>query len=401
MKDAELFLDRARLGLRLINAGIAAVFVGWIAINPGELPLLSVIQAGNFIAIAAALWLLRDPRQHTRNRIVALAAYAITIAATAGIGIVAGDDTTPLLILVGMVVIAAVLVPWEPPVHLTGMALTVIAASGTVATVSPAQSLHWLRNAGAIVPTLVAAIYLSRLLSRQRAAAARAAAERARREEHLREANRRLAHEVEEHRRTEAALRVAVRELDHRVRNNLAVIQSLADQSLRGATSTADFGAAFGGRIQAMARLHGALATQRWEGLRLGELIDVVVGPYRRPDGGLAIDCDGIVVPAELARVLGLALHELATNAARFGALSTPAGRVTVSARRTGDGDGLEIDWLERGGPPVDAPARRGVGTQLIEGALAYEAAGRVRLDFTAEGLRCHIVLPTGSQARS
>src|SRR5512143_3877612 len=180
-----LFLERLRLGLRLVCAGIAAVFVGWIVVNPGALPLLSIVQALNFLVVAAALWVVRDPLRPTLNRVVGFAAYAVTIFATAAVGIVADDSTTPLLILAGMSVIAAVLVPWQPSWHLAGMALTVVAAAWTVATVVPSHSLYWLRNAGAIAPTLIAAVYLSRMLSRQRAESARAARERQSREARL------------------------------------------------------------------------------------------------------------------------------------------------------------------------------------------------------------------------
>lgn len=399
MDVEQLFLERVRLGLRLIGAGIAAVFVAWIAFNPGRLPLLSAIQVVNFAAVIAALALLRDPRQRLRNRLVSLMAYAVTIFCTAGVGIIAGDATTPLLILVGMVVIGAILVPWQAGWHLVGMALTLVAASWTVATVTPAQSLFWLRNAGAIAPTLIAAVYLSRLLDRQRAAAAQAALDRERREERLQEANRRLEREVDEHRQTEAALQTAVRELDHRVKNTLAVVQSLADETLRASASTADFGAAFGGRIQALARLHGALAGRRWEGMQLTELVELIVGPYRREAGGVDLDCDGTVVPAAQVRMLGLALHELATNAARYGALSTADGRVAVSAQRTGDGGRLQIEWRERGGPTVRVPERRGFGTRFIEEALPYESAGQVQLEFPADGLHCQIDLPIGARS--
>lgn len=397
MNVEQLFLDRVRLGLRLINAGIAAAFIGWLVINPGRRPLLSLIQALNFVTVAVALWLLRDPRQHTRNRIVSLAAYAVTIFATGGVGIVAGDGTTPLLVLVGMVVIGAILVPWQPVWHLTGMALTVLAASWTVAMVTPPASLIWLRNAGAIAPTLIGAVYLSRLLSRQRAAAEHAALERERREAHLRDTNRRLAREVDEHRRTEAALRAAVRELNHRVKNTLAVVETLAEQSARGARSMAEFHAAFRGRLQALARLHDALAGRRWEGLQLDELVSLIVAPYRDRAGGVDVDCKPAFVSADVARVLGLTLHELATNAVRHGALSTTGGRVAVSARPVEDGGRLHIDWREHGGPPVGMPAHRGYGRRLIEEALVYETAGRVQLDFPADGVRCHIDLPLGS----
>jgi two-component sensor histidine kinase len=392
-----LYLERVQLGLRLVGAGIAAVFIGWIVVNPGQLPLLSVIQALNLLVVAAALRLLRDPPGAAFNRALGFAAYAATIVATGGVGIVAGDGTTPLLILVGMAVIAAVLIPWHPAWHLASMGLTIAVAIWTVATVSSWESLSWLRNAGAIVPTLVAAVYLSRMLSRQRAEAARAARERAQREASLREANRRLEREIEEHRGTEDALRVAMRELDHRVKNTLATVQSVADQTVRSSTSMDGFGEAFSGRIHALARIHGALADRRWEGLRFGELVDLVVGPYRRQADSVRIDCDGSFVPAELARTLGMALHELATNAARYGALSIPAGRVAVTARVAGDGGTrLLISWRESGGPPVKPPAQRGFGTRLIEEALAYETNGRVALAFPSDGLRCDLDLPIG-----
>jgi two-component sensor histidine kinase len=391
-QDDQLFLDRARLGLRLVNAGIAAVFIGWIVFNPGALPWLSVVQALNFLVVALVLWALRDPRQRTFNHLVAFAAYAATIVSTAAVGLIAGDDTTPLLILVGLAVIAAVLVPWRPTWHLSGLGLTVAAAIW-VATAS-SESQHWMRNAGAIAPTLIAAVYLSRLLSRQRAEAWGAARERQAREEHLRQANQRLEREIEEHQRTEASLRFAMRELDHRVKNTLATVQSVADQTLRSSTSMSGFRDAFAGRIQAMARIHDALAARRWHGLSLGELAELVVGPFRHAAASVRIDCNGSFVPAEHVRVLGLALHELATNAAKYGALSGAGGEVAISARAAGDGGHLRISWRERGGPPVDEPTRRGFGTRLIAEALMHETDGTVVLGFSADGVRCDIDLP-------
>lgn len=388
-----LFLERVRLGLRLIAAGVATVFVGWIVINPGQLPLLSVIQALNLLVVAGALRALRDPRRSTFNGAVGFAAYAVTIVATGGVGVVARDGTTPLLILVGMVVIAAVLVPWRPVWHLSGMALTVATAIWTA--VASSNSRIWLRNAGAIVPTLIAAVYLSRTLGRRRAEAARAARERRSREARLGESNRRLEREIGEHRRTEEALRLAMRELDHRVKNTLATVQSVAEQTIRSSSSMGEFSAAFNGRVQALARIHDALAARRWDGLPLGELIDLAVGPHRHRADGIRVDCDGSLVPAELARALGMALHELATNAATHGALSDGSGRVAISARSASDdGARLRIDWRESGGPPIGPPARRGFGLRLVEEALAYETAGRVALEFPADGLRCAIELP-------
>ncbi len=389
-----LFLERLRLGMRLINAGIAAVFVGWIVVNRGALPLLSIVQAVNFTFVAAALWVMRDPRRHTFNLVVGFAAYSVTIFATGAVGIIASDATTPLLILVGMAVIGAVVVPWRAFWHLSGMALTIVSAIWTVTVVSP-QPLFWLRDVGAIAPTLIAAVYLSRAFTRQRDEALLAGHEREQREARLTEANRRLEQEIEEHRKTEHALRLTTRELDHRVKNTLATVQSIAQQTQDASTTMEEFGAAFAGRIQALARIHGSLAGRQQEGLRVGELVELIVGPYRNRSDRVRIDCDGTVVPADLVRSLGMALHELATNAAKYGALSNAAGQVAISARADADGGGrLQINWSERGGPPTGEPKRRGFGTRLIEEALAYEAGGQVALRFPADGLHCEIDVP-------
>ena len=170
-----------------------------------------------------------------------------------------------------------------------------------------------------------------------------------------------------------------MRELDHRVKNTLATVQSVAEQTLRSSPAIDEFRDAFAGRIQALARIHGALAGRQPEGLSVGELVDLIVGPYRHHADSIRVDCDGSFLPAELVRALGMALHELATNAAKYGALSITAGQVAISARiASDDGGRLRINWREHGGPPVGEPARRGFGTRLIEEALAYEA-GRHR----------------------
>ena len=128
----------------------------------------------------------------------------------------------------------------------------------------------------------------------------------------------------------------------------------------------------------------------------LTELVELVVGPYRHYPGSISIDCGGIFVWSELVRVLGMTLHELATNAAKYGALSNQQGRVAISARvDAGDGTRLLICWAEHDGPPIRAHARRGFGTRLIKEALAYEIAGSVtNLRFLDHGLLCDIAIP-------
>jgi two-component sensor histidine kinase len=293
-----------------------------------------------------------------------------------------------------MAVIGAVMVPWRPFWHLSGMALTIAVAAWTVIAVAPDRTI-WLRNASAIIPTLIAAVYLSRAFTQQRLETMRAARERQSREAHLREANQRLEREIEEHHKTEAALRFAMRELDHRVKNTLATVQSVAEQTSRSSSAIGEFRDAFAGRIQALARIHGALAGRQPEGLSVGELVDLIVGPYRHHADSIRVDCDGSFIPAELVRALGMALHELATNAAKYGALSIAGGQVAVSGRiASDDGGRLRINWREHGGPLVGEPARRGFGTRLIEEALAYEGDGTVALRFPTDGLRCDIDLP-------
>ena len=413
----QLFLERARLGLKLMLAGIAAVFVGWFFISGGKPPLLSVCHVINFLAVALALRLLRDRGRPTFNRVLGFLAYAVTIVFSGVEGVLAGDASTPVLILLGMAVIAATLVPWSPWWQLGSVVITIATAALTVATVEGSRPLFWLQNVGALVPTLIATVFLSAALGRQRAAAAHAERERRIREASLREANRRLEREIGEHRKTEAALREANRraereieehhkteaalrfamgELDHRVKNALAIVQSVADQTLRSTTSMPEFSEAFSGRIQALARIHGALTARRWEGMMLTELVELVVGPYRHHAGSISVDCDGSFVWSDLVRVLGMTLHELATNAAKHGALSSQRGRVAISSRiDTGNGSHLHICWAEHDGPPVSVPPHRGFGLHLIEEALAYEIAGSTTtLRFPDDGVRCDIAIP-------
>ena len=391
----QLLLDRARLGFWLILAGVAVVFVGEFVLRPGERPLVNVVQAINFIAVAVALRFLKNPARRTLNSAIGFTGYAVTILATGAVGIAAGDAMTPVVMFVGLAVVTATFVPWSPWWQLLSVVLLTGTAIWTVGTVVPSPHLFWLQNVGAVAPTLASTVVICHVLRRQRAAVESAEREGKSREESLREANSRLEQEIREHQRTEAALRFAMRELDHRVKNTLATVQSVADQTLRSSSSMSEFGGAFAGRIQAMARIHTALAGRRWEGLTASELIELVVGPYRRSAESVSIECDETFLSSELVRVLGMALHELATNAAKYGALSTNEGRVAIWSRVECNGASrLRISWRERDGPLVGEPARRGFGMKLIEEALAYEAEGRVDVQFPGQGVRCEIEVP-------
>jgi two-component sensor histidine kinase len=190
------------------------------------------------------------------------------------------------------------------------------------------------------------------------------------------------------------------RELDHRVKNILAVVQSLAGQSL-GPHASRDGGReAFTGRLIALARSHDMMIRGDREGAPLREIVARTLEPHA--DGGMraqrtAVEGLPLRLMPSAAVMLSLAFHELATNAAKYGALSTPEGRVEVRWRvvRTESGARrVEILWCERGGPPVSPPERRGFGSRLIERGLAQEFGAEVRLECLRDGVECRIRLP-------
>lgn len=395
LDDNRLLLDRVRLGLRLILAGVAFVFVGERLLHGAARPLVNVAQAVNFVVVAAVLVLLRGPTRRSVVMVAGFFAYVVTVICTGAVGVFANDAITPMVLFVGLAVVTATLVPWSPWWQLGSVVILIATAVWMVAAVVESPRLFWLQYVGTLTPTLFSTVLLCRMLQRQRLAVAHAERQRQSREESLREANQRLELEIQEHQRTEEALRFAMRELDHRVKNTLATVQAVADQTLQASPSMNEFAQAFSGRIRAMARIHTALANQRWEGLHVTELIELVVGPFRHHPDSVAIECDASFVSAELVRTLGMALHELATNAAKYGALSTTEGRVQVRSQGGSNGAAaLSVSWRESGGPLVRAPVRRGFGTMLIEDAIAYEVGGSVRLEFPVQGLCCDIEIP-------
>jgi two-component sensor histidine kinase len=180
------------------------------------------------------------------------------------------------------------------------------------------------------------------------------------------------------------------------VKNTLATVQALADQSLTASTSLESFRESFQGRIVAMARLHEALAGDGLAGLDLRRLVELVVAPFDR-GGCVSLAGPPVIVAAETLRTLGMALHELATNAAKHGALSVADGCVEVSWHAPGSLDsepGLLFRWIESGGPRVSRPSRRGFGTTFLEDGLNHELGAAARIEFRPEGLRCEISIP-------
>jgi PAS domain S-box-containing protein len=203
--------------------------------------------------------------------------------------------------------------------------------------------------------------------------------------------------DITDRKANEAHLRLLMRELTHRSKNLLAVIQAMARQSERFAGSTASFLEQFNARLHALASSHDLLVRGSWHGASLGDLIRSQLGHHlqgHHPPVEMA--GPDIVVKPEAAQSLGLALHELATNAVKYGALSTERGRVSVTWRpvQTGDKPGIEIVWVEMGGPPVNAPTHSGFGTLVIDHNLARSLDASVALSYQPDGLRCRIVIP-------
>ncbi|MBO1076410.1 PAS domain S-box protein [Roseomonas marmotae] len=185
-------------------------------------------------------------------------------------------------------------------------------------------------------------------------------------------------------------------EMGHRMKNVLSTVQSVALQTLHDADVPAAVREALGDRLVALARSHDLLVRGGWEGAPLEEVIRRALLPYNGPN---RLDMDGTPVwlAADIVEMLHLALHELATNAAKHGALSVPEGRVELRwalQRNRNSQPMVEIFWREHGGPPVLPPKRRGFGSRLLEQGLEQKFGGKVRLAFRPAGLRCHICLP-------
>jgi len=181
---------------------------------------------------------------------------------------------------------------------------------------------------------------------------------------------------------------ILAREVDHRAKNALAVVQSILH--LTRSADVPGYIAAVEGRIRALSRAHELLSHSRWEGANLGRLVEEELEPYRTGDADrIVILGPPIVLQPSVAQTLALALHELATNAAKYGALSQPGGRVSIKWDLSPES--LRLEWLESGGPSVNRPATQGFGTKLINSSIQGQLNGSVTFDWRATGLRCEL----------
>jgi PAS domain S-box-containing protein len=200
--------------------------------------------------------------------------------------------------------------------------------------------------------------------------------------------------DISQQKRAEEERTQLLRELAHRVNNTFAVILAIAQQSLRTAPSTQAFVEAFSGRLQALAQAHNLLLAKDWNGADLAELAKGQLAPFANGrDNCLKLEGPKVVLEPGRAIALGVVLHELGANAARYGALSAACGRVELSWRL--EGYRVVLTWTERDGPRVAPPARKGLGSKLIERGLPNAA---IDWRFQPEGVVCEIELPLATR---
>jgi two-component sensor histidine kinase len=201
--------------------------------------------------------------------------------------------------------------------------------------------------------------------------------------------------DVTERKRAEERQRILVAELDHRVKNALATVSAVVSQTAAGSRSIADFVAALDGRIRSMATTHELLSSGRWQGISLTELVRRELAPYATPYN-TKISGPEVLLRPEAGQAMAVVLHELATNAAKYGALSTKEGIVSVRWDRwlNGHPSRLVLEWEEIGGPRVVAAGNSSYGTSTIRDLIPFEFGGTVDLVFAPEGVRCRLELP-------
>jgi PAS domain S-box-containing protein len=211
-----------------------------------------------------------------------------------------------------------------------------------------------------------------------------------------------IARDMTEARRAEAHLRLLIDELNHRVKNTLAIVQGIAQQSFKDEVPAPQARAAFEGRLAALSEAHNLLTREHWGLVSMRQIIDDAVAPHGGEAGRFVLDGPDLPIVPKTAISLALAVHELATNAVKHGALSRPGGTVSIrwTRLRASGAARLSLVWEEQGGPEVTVPTRRGFGTRMIERGLAAELGGSVTIDFCPAGLVCTVdaPLPEGAE---
>jgi len=203
--------------------------------------------------------------------------------------------------------------------------------------------------------------------------------------------------EITERKRAEEHRTLLANELSHRVKNSLAMVQAIIGQTLRKATSLEEAGATLEARIHAMAAANDLLVNERWESASMRTLLQRTLAPFGIDDGThFELDGPDLKLPPGVAVALALGLHEMATNAAKYGALSQEGGVVCLSWEIVNGSrpHRLHFTWTEVGGPPVTAPTRTGFGTKLIQRVLAREIGGEAEIDYQPNGVIFKVAAP-------
>jgi PAS domain S-box-containing protein len=204
-----------------------------------------------------------------------------------------------------------------------------------------------------------------------------------------------IVRDISGRKRAEERQRTLVAELDHRVKNALATVSSVVSHTRQGSRSVPDFAAALEGRLRSMAATHELLSARWWQGVSLTELVRRELAPYAARDN-TQLSGPEVMLRAEAGQAIAMVLHELVTNAAKYGALSTKRGCVSIRWHRRLNGrpPRLVLEWQEIGGPPVIAPGDPSYGTSTIRDLIPYEFGGVVDLVFAPEGVQCRLELP-------
>ncbi len=202
--------------------------------------------------------------------------------------------------------------------------------------------------------------------------------------------------DISERKRAEEQQSLLIRELHHRVKNTLATVQAIMGATARSADSIEEFKTALIGRIGSLANTHLLLAEETHM-VSFSELLSKELGAFDDgSEGRIIVSGPPVALSTRLAVSLGMALHELVTNAVKFGALSVAGGKVTATWRVTIEAERrtFDFDWMESGGPPVRPPARKGFGTRLLETVLPGQIHARTRIDYAPEGVRVRYTVP-------
>ena len=211
-------------------------------------------------------------------------------------------------------------------------------------------------------------------------------------------------HDLTDHRRDIARFKMLIDELNHRVKNTLSTVQSIVTQALRGPTDPDSVREAIESRILALSRSHDLLTSANWDGAGLHDLVCTALEPFEVIAGRqerFTVMGDNVRLSPKTTLSLGIAIHELATNAVKYGAFSNEGGMVAIDWTVVPDalGDRLVLRWRERDGPTVKPPPRKGFGSWVIERGLAHELGGRVTLEYPSHGVACTIDIPAPNPA--